>query len=73
MERLDREERDAYNLEFATDSGSPPLRAEAAFVLHVTDVNDNRLPLTASSTRPEPLPEVALPWQPWCGQAARDP
>uniref|UniRef100_A0A2K5VG53 Protocadherin-16 n=1 Tax=Macaca fascicularis TaxID=9541 RepID=A0A2K5VG53_MACFA len=40
--RLDREERDAYNLRVtATDSGSPPLRAEAAFVLHVTDVNDN--------------------------------
>lgn len=60
--RLDREERDAYNLRVtATDSGSPPLRAEATFVLHVTDVNDNAPAFDRQLYRPEPLPEVALP------------
>ncbi|XP_016072740.1 PREDICTED: protocadherin-16 [Miniopterus natalensis] len=60
--QLDREERDAYNLRVtATDSGSPPLRAEAAFVLHVTDVNDNAPAFDRQLYRPEPLPEVALP------------
>ncbi|XP_053312733.1 protocadherin-16 [Spea bombifrons] len=39
---LDREEKDAYRLRvLATDSGTPPLRAESSFVLEVTDVNDN--------------------------------
>lgn len=60
--QLDREERDAYNLRVtATDSGSPPLRAEATFVLHVTDVNDNAPAFDRQLYRPEPLPEVALP------------
>ncbi|XP_045146467.1 protocadherin-16 [Echinops telfairi] len=60
--RLDREVRDAYNLRVtATDSGSPPLRAEAAFVLHVTDVNDNAPAFDRQLFRAEPLPEVALP------------
>lgn len=39
---LDREERDSYKLRvLATDTGTPPLRAESSFVLEVTDVNDN--------------------------------
>ncbi|XP_073418999.1 protocadherin-16 [Dendrobates tinctorius] len=39
---LDREERDSYRLRvLATDSGTPPLRAESSFVLEVTDINDN--------------------------------
>uniref|UniRef100_F7G250 Protocadherin-16 n=1 Tax=Monodelphis domestica TaxID=13616 RepID=F7G250_MONDO len=39
--RLDREERDAYELRVtATDAGTPPQRAEAAFVLHVTNVKE---------------------------------
>ncbi|XP_053552799.1 protocadherin-16-like, partial [Bombina bombina] len=39
---LDREEQDSYRLRvMATDSGTPPLRAESSFVLEVTDVNDN--------------------------------
>ncbi|KAM4697236.1 protocadherin-16 [Discoglossus pictus] len=39
---LDREEQDSYRLRvLATDSGTPPLRAESSFVLEVTDINDN--------------------------------
>ncbi|CAH2226238.1 protocadherin-16 [Pelobates cultripes] len=39
---LDREEKDSYRLRvLATDSGTPPLRAESSFVLEVTDINDN--------------------------------
>ncbi|XP_061073015.1 protocadherin-16 [Conger conger] len=39
---LDREERDSYELHvMATDSGTPPLRAESSFTIQVTDVNDN--------------------------------
>uniref|UniRef100_A0A2I3GB17 Protocadherin-16 n=1 Tax=Nomascus leucogenys TaxID=61853 RepID=A0A2I3GB17_NOMLE len=72
--RLDREERDAYNLRVtATDSGSPPLRAEAAFVLHVTDVNDNAPAFDHHLYRPEPLPEVALPGSFVVRVTARDP
>ncbi|ELR48045.1 Protocadherin-16 [Bos mutus] len=72
--RLDREERDAYNLRVtATDSGSPPLRAEAAFVLHVTDVNDNAPAFDRQLYRPEPLPEVALPGSFVVRVTARDP
>lgn len=72
--RLDREERDAYNLRVtATDSGSPPLRAEAAFVLHVTDVNDNAPTFDRQLYRPEPLPEVALPGSFVVRVTARDP
>ncbi|XP_060032946.1 protocadherin-16 [Erinaceus europaeus] len=72
--RLDREERDAYNLRVtATDSGSPPLRAEAAFVLHVTDVNDNAPAFDRQLYRPEPLPEVALPGSFVVRVVARDP
>uniref|UniRef100_A0A8C9DUN0 Protocadherin-16 n=1 Tax=Prolemur simus TaxID=1328070 RepID=A0A8C9DUN0_PROSS len=72
--RLDREERDAYNLRVtATDSGTPPLRAEAAFVLHVTDVNDNAPAFDRQLYRPEPLPEVALPGSFVVRVTARDP
>uniref|UniRef100_A0A2K5HVT3 Protocadherin-16 n=1 Tax=Colobus angolensis palliatus TaxID=336983 RepID=A0A2K5HVT3_COLAP len=72
--RLDREERDAYNLRVtATDSGSPPLRAEAAFVLHVTDVNDNAPAFDHQFYQPEPLPEVALPGSFVVRVTARDP
>nr|XP_030687106.1 protocadherin-16 isoform X2 [Globicephala melas] len=72
--QLDREERDAYNLRVtATDSGSPPLRAEAAFVLHVTDVNDNAPAFDRQLYRPEPLPEVALPGSFVVRVMARDP
>ncbi|ELK25388.1 Protocadherin-16 [Myotis davidii] len=72
--QLDREERDAYNLRVtATDSGSPPLRAEAAFVLHVTDVNDNVPAFDRQLYRPEPLPEVALPGSFVVRVTARDP
>ncbi|GAB1292503.1 Protocadherin-16 [Apodemus speciosus] len=72
--RLDREERDVYNLRVtATDSGSPPLRAEAAFVLHVTDVNDNAPAFDRQLYRPEPLPEVALPGSFVVRVTARDP
>ncbi|KAJ8014767.1 hypothetical protein DPEC_G00019140, partial [Dallia pectoralis] len=40
--RLDREQRDTYNLTIhAEDSGSPPLRAAKSFVVKVTDENDN--------------------------------
>ncbi|XP_005886332.1 PREDICTED: protocadherin-16 [Myotis brandtii] len=72
--QLDREERDAYNLRVtATDSGSPPLRAEAAFVLHVTDVNDNVPAFDRQLYRPEPLPEVALPGSFVVRVTAQDP
>lgn len=72
--RLDREERDVYNLRVtATDSGSPPLRAEAAFVLHVTDVNDNAPAFDRQLYQPEPLPEVALPGSFVVRVTARDP
>uniref|UniRef100_A0A8C2W4Z1 Protocadherin-16 n=1 Tax=Chinchilla lanigera TaxID=34839 RepID=A0A8C2W4Z1_CHILA len=72
--QLDREERDAYNLRVtATDSGSPPLRAEAAFVLHITDVNDNAPTFDRQLYRPEPLPEVALPGSFVVRVTARDP
>nr|XP_010963363.1 PREDICTED: LOW QUALITY PROTEIN: protocadherin-16 [Camelus bactrianus] len=72
--QLDREERDAYNLRVtATDSGSPPLRAEATFVLHVTDVNDNVPAFDRQLYRPEPLPEVALPGSFVVRVMARDP
>ncbi|KAL0973636.1 hypothetical protein UPYG_G00207690 [Umbra pygmaea] len=40
--RLDREQRDTYNLTIhAEDSGMPPLRATKSFVVKVTDENDN--------------------------------
>ncbi|XP_046877925.1 protocadherin-19 isoform X2 [Hypomesus transpacificus] len=40
--RLDREQRDTYNLTIqAEDSGIPPLRATKSFVVRVTDENDN--------------------------------
>ncbi|XP_075440227.1 protocadherin-16, partial [Ascaphus truei] len=39
---LDREVQDSYRLRvLATDTGTPPLRAESSFVLEVTDINDN--------------------------------
>ncbi|XP_037636141.1 protocadherin-19 isoform X8 [Sebastes umbrosus] len=40
--RLDREQKDTYNLSIqAEDSGSPPLRATKSLVVKVTDENDN--------------------------------
>ncbi|XP_067322476.1 LOW QUALITY PROTEIN: protocadherin-16 [Anolis sagrei] len=58
---LDREERDAYALRVtATDAGTPPLRAESAFVLRVTDVNDNP-PLFDTQEYEQSVPEVVYP------------
>ncbi|XP_019384093.1 PREDICTED: protocadherin-16, partial [Crocodylus porosus] len=58
---LDREERDSYDLRVtATDSGTPPLRAESAFVLQVTDVNDNP-PLFDQQEYRQSIPEVVYP------------
>uniref|UniRef100_A0A8D2L4T7 Protocadherin-16 n=1 Tax=Varanus komodoensis TaxID=61221 RepID=A0A8D2L4T7_VARKO len=55
---LDREERDSYELRVtATDAGTPPLRAESAFVLQVTDVNDNP-PLFDAQEYEQSVPEV---------------
>ncbi|KAG5837499.1 hypothetical protein ANANG_G00239920 [Anguilla anguilla] len=58
---LDREERDSYELHvMATDSGTPPLRAESSFTIQVTDVNDN----PPAFDRPEyrqTIPEVVYP------------
>uniref|UniRef100_A0A8C7ZZX1 Protocadherin-16 n=1 Tax=Oryzias sinensis TaxID=183150 RepID=A0A8C7ZZX1_9TELE len=58
---LDREERDMYELRvMATDSGSPPLRAESSFIIEVTDVNDNP-PLFDQPVYRQAIPEVVFP------------
>uniref|UniRef100_A0A3Q3GQC0 Protocadherin-16 n=1 Tax=Labrus bergylta TaxID=56723 RepID=A0A3Q3GQC0_9LABR len=58
---LDREERDTYDLRvMATDSGTPPLRAESSFVIQVTDVNDNP-PLFDQPVYRQVIPEVVFP------------
>ncbi|XP_043928153.1 protocadherin-16 [Protopterus annectens] len=58
---LDREERDTYELRvMATDSGTPPLRAESSFVLHVMDVNDNP-PMFDQQVYRQTIPEVVYP------------
>ncbi|XP_060119777.1 protocadherin-16 [Heteronotia binoei] len=58
---LDREERDSYALRVtATDAGTPPLRAESAFVLQVMDVNDNP-PLFDAQEYEQTVPEVVYP------------
>uniref|UniRef100_A0ACB8FFC6 Protocadherin-16 n=1 Tax=Sphaerodactylus townsendi TaxID=933632 RepID=A0ACB8FFC6_9SAUR len=58
---LDREERDSYALRVtATDAGTPPLCAESAFVLQVTDVNDNP-PLFDAQEYEQTVPEVVYP------------
>lgn len=58
---LDREERDSYDLRvMATDSGSPPLRAESSFTILVTDVNDNP-PLFDQESYRQTIPEVVYP------------
>uniref|UniRef100_A0A8C2D2A3 Protocadherin-16 n=1 Tax=Cyprinus carpio TaxID=7962 RepID=A0A8C2D2A3_CYPCA len=58
---LDREERDSYELRvMATDSGTPPLRAESSFTIHVTDVNDNP-PLFDQQAYKQTIPEVVYP------------
>lgn len=58
---LDREERDTYELRvMATDSGSPPLRAESSFIIQVTDVNDNP-PLFDQPVYRQVIPEVVFP------------
>ncbi|RVE65092.1 hypothetical protein OJAV_G00132250 [Oryzias javanicus] len=58
---LDREERDTYELRvMATDSGSPPLRAESSFIIEVTDVNDNP-PLFDQPVYRQVIPEVVFP------------
>lgn len=58
---LDREERDSYHLRvMATDSGTPPLRAESSFTIQVTDVNDNP-PLFDQQSYKHTIPEVVYP------------
>ncbi|XP_057695677.1 protocadherin-16-like [Corythoichthys intestinalis] len=58
---LDREERDVYDLRvLATDSGTPPLRAESSFTIEVTDVNDNP-PLFDQTAYRQVIPEVVFP------------
>uniref|UniRef100_A0A665V6F0 Protocadherin-16 n=1 Tax=Echeneis naucrates TaxID=173247 RepID=A0A665V6F0_ECHNA len=58
---LDREERDSYDLRvMATDSGTPPLRAESSFTIQVTDVNDNP-PLFDQQSYRQTIPEVVYP------------
>nr|XP_057935723.1 protocadherin-16-like [Doryrhamphus excisus] len=58
---LDREERDIYELRvMATDSGTPPLRAESSFTIQVTDVNDNP-PLFDQQVYRQVIPEVVFP------------
>ncbi|TSK49682.1 Protocadherin-16 [Bagarius yarrelli] len=58
---LDREERDRYELRvMATDSGTPPLRAESSFTIQVTDVNDNP-PLFDQQEYTQVIPEVIFP------------
>ncbi|XP_047462295.1 LOW QUALITY PROTEIN: protocadherin-16-like [Mugil cephalus] len=58
---LDREERDSYHLRvMATDSGTPPLRAESSFTIQVTDVNDNP-PLFDQQAYRQTIPEVVYP------------
>eukprot|EP00061_Rhincodon_typus_P008434 g31030.t1 len=58
---LDREEKDTYQLSVtATDSGTPPLRAESTFTIHVTDVNDNP-PVFDHSGYRQSIPEVLYP------------
>ncbi|XP_029303816.1 protocadherin-16 [Cottoperca gobio] len=58
---LDREERDSYDLRvMATDSGTPPLRAESSFTIQVIDVNDNP-PLFDQQAYRQTIPEVVYP------------
>ncbi|XP_051253122.1 protocadherin-16-like [Dicentrarchus labrax] len=58
---LDREERDTYELRvMATDSGTPPLRAESSFIIQVTDINDNP-PLFDQPVYRQVIPEVVFP------------
>lgn len=58
---LDREERDSYELRvMATDSGTPPLRAESSFTIQVMDVNDNP-PLFDQQSYKQTIPEVVYP------------
>ncbi|KPP77161.1 protocadherin-16-like [Scleropages formosus] len=58
---LDREERDSYELRvMATDSGTPPLRAESSFTIQVTDINDNP-PLFDQPVYTQAIPEVVFP------------
>ncbi|KAK2846728.1 hypothetical protein Q5P01_009727 [Channa striata] len=58
---LDREERDTYELRvMATDSGTPPLRAESSFVIQVIDINDNP-PLFDQPVYKQVIPEVVFP------------
>ncbi|XP_077448676.1 protocadherin-16-like isoform X2 [Stigmatopora argus] len=60
-QELDREERDAYDLRvMATDSGTPPLRAESSFTIRVTDVNDNP-PLFDQRAYKQSIPEAVYP------------
>ncbi|XP_029302997.1 protocadherin-16-like [Cottoperca gobio] len=58
---LDREERDTYELRvMATDSGTPPLRAESSFIIQVIDINDNP-PLFDQPVYRQVIPEVVFP------------
>ncbi|KAM8903146.1 protocadherin-16-like [Spinachia spinachia] len=58
---LDREERDSYGLRVtATDSGTPPLRAESSFTIQVIDINDNP-PKFDQPVYRQVIPEVVFP------------
>ncbi|XP_073672247.1 protocadherin-16-like [Paramisgurnus dabryanus] len=58
---LDREVQDQYEIRvMATDSGTPPLRAESSFTIQVTDVNDNP-PMFDQHEYTQVISEVALP------------
>lgn len=60
-EILDREVQDQYELRvMATDSGTPPLRAESSFTIQVTDVNDNP-PLFDQHEYTQVVSEGAIP------------
>ncbi|XP_030634016.1 protocadherin-16 [Chanos chanos] len=60
-EILDREEQDFYELRvMATDSGTPPLRAESSFTIQVTDINDNP-PVFDQVEYTQVIPEVVFP------------
>uniref|UniRef100_A0A8C5EAF3 Protocadherin-16 n=1 Tax=Gouania willdenowi TaxID=441366 RepID=A0A8C5EAF3_GOUWI len=49
-----------YLIFMATDSGTPPLRAESSFVIQVTDINDNP-PLFDQPVYRQVIPEVVFP------------
>lgn len=71
--RLDREQKDTYNLTIqAEDSGIPPLRATKSLVVKVTDENDNP-PLFLKPHYQEMVMENNLPGSCLLEVAAEDP